>query len=87
MNKYKIMSDTIINIRDIDNIKQHIDDKVCPIEKELFEINSHLKTLNGSVAKNTEFRNKLTGGFILVGFLGITNVVMIVIFIFKTFHL
>ena len=36
---------------------------------------NHFKVLNGSVAKNTSFRNKAIGGFIVVGFLGVTIIV------------
>jgi len=34
------------------------------------ETKEHFKTLNRQTSKNTAFRNKAVGGFILIGFLG-----------------
>lgn len=38
-------------------------------------VEKHLEKLNGQVGKNTAFRNKAFGGFIILGFLGIGQII------------
>ncbi len=44
-------------------------------------IKEHLRLLNGQVARNTSFRNKITGGMILLAFIGAGNFITLFIFI------
>ena len=48
----------IIELRFDENVKEHT------------QVNEHLKTLNGQVIKNTTFRVKWSGAYIVIGVFG-----------------
>lgn len=75
-----------INQRDLESLRRHIQDVIDPVQSSLDRIDKHLETLNGKTNKNTDFRNRMTGGFILIGFLGTVNLISFIFLIIKGFQ-
>lgn len=74
-----------ITHREFEGLKQHITDVISPIRDGVDKTERHLDKLNGQVAKNTAFRNKMTGGLTLLNVIVAGNMFGVIILIVKVF--